>query len=291
MQTNQEYWKNLVADALGYFAKTKGPAQGSVKSYHSYLAHIERENGGKTLQWLQEAAGDKDPMKKLMDSFDAVFKNDPSYKNLKCALRCLGVYFFGTYKAKVNLSGFDMQACELVARTAIFCSKEVFDNVVKGDLGTKANKNKGNKYGSWDNCTSKRSNVKNMVKQTINGIYLDSNNRPNRYFKQALTIFQKERYGVQVVKFTDYMVCHIWDGSAYDEHYFTSVANIVLLPKVVGGFSDHCETVKKVLKYRAFELFGFKPDNEPEPGKPEGYDSLVWREYVNKQDSLVKSGK
>ena len=37
------------------------------------------------------------------------------------------------------------------------------------------------------------------------------------------------------------------------------------------------KNVVAALKRRSFDLYGYLPDGEPEPGPPDGYDGLEWR--------------
>lgn len=54
--------------------------------------------------------------------------------------------------------------------------------------------------------------------------------------------------------FSDYVACHIWDNPD-DCRYYTSIANLVLVPRAIYGLTDHCEEVKAVLRMRATYLF------------------------------------
>lgn len=92
---------------------------------------------------------------------------------------------------------------------------------------------------------------------------LDDNTYPNAQMKAAL-----KRRGI-IPK--GYETCHIWENTCYDPRYHTCYANLVLLPRAIASLSDHNANIRAILKYRAFKLFGFKPDNAPEPQKPENY--------------------
>lgn len=98
------------------------------------------------------------------------------------------------------------------------------------------------------------------------GVRMDDNSFANRAIKSALA----------PTKFVGFEAAHIWPGTCYDERYHTLVANLVLLPRPIAGLSDHHPHVRKCLQYRAYELFGWHPDSEPAPTRPERYP-VVWR--------------
>ena len=93
------------------------------------------------------------------------------------------------------------------------------------------------------------------------------------------------------------MACHIWDKSCYDYRYHTSVFNLVLLPKSVGGLSDYCDAVKEILQYEAAMRFGVYPDGYSyamSPATQKIYAKLhnEWRQPDEHQIALanIKAG-
>jgi len=98
---------------------------------------------------------------------------------------------------------------------------------------------------------------------SIGNIVLDDNSYANSAIKQAIGIDRKDLIGFEA--------CHIWPKTCYDERYHTAVANLVLLPRALAGLTDHSAEVKLALQYRAFELYGWHPDGEPQPVQPRGY--------------------
>ncbi len=106
--------------------------------------------------------------------------------------------------------------------------------------------------------------------QVIDGIRIDDNTYANRAIKNAIS---------KDAGFVNYVTCHIWPGTTYDERYHTRLANLVLIPQVVAALSDHCPSVIDVLKYRAFELYGWYPEEESEPERPDYYPE-EWGEMV-----------
>lgn len=101
-----------------------------------------------------------------------------------------------------------------------------------------------------------------------NGVRFDDNSYANLAIKRAAGL------GKSAVGFE---ACHIWPGTCKYERYHTAIANIVLLPRALAGLSDHAIEIQTALQYRAFELYGWFPEEMPQPVKPEFYPSK-WRE-------------
>ena len=101
--------------------------------------------------------------------------------------------------------------------------------------------------------------------------YLDDNSYPNAQMKAAL-----KRQGI-IPK--GYETCHIWEETCYDPRYHTCFANLVLLPRAIASLSDHDDNIRDILKYRAYKLFDFWPDeyNPPPVEEPKNYPS-EWHE-------------
>ena len=71
--------------------------------------------------------------------------------------------------------------------------------------------------------------------------------------------------------------CHIWPRTCYDPRYHTAIANLVLLPRVLAGLTDHDPSIQRAIQYRAFELYRWYPDGEQPPEQPQVYPEN-WRE-------------
>ena len=98
--------------------------------------------------------------------------------------------------------------------------------------------------------------------EIVDGIRIDDNTYANRAIKVAIS---------KDAEFSNYVTCHIWPGTTYDERYHTNLANLVLIPKTIASLSDHCPAVIDVLKYRAYELYGWYPEERNIPTRPEYY--------------------
>lgn len=292
-------FNNLCADFEAYLKCTQQLTPKSVSSLLSRLRAIDGMNGGKTVDWLKSAEQDPDPINCLLNQFNKLpnlsITKQGSIDNLRSALRLLGKFVFENINASVNLNSiknFEKIACELVAQSAIFCDPNVFDSVKNGKMGSKDNRaRKGNLNGAWYHYTKRRA-AKNEKRgqtttQLIDGqvynVFLDDNTYANIAIKSAIRVGLENKYPTleylynSDTKFRDFEACHIWPNTCYNAQYHTSVANLVLLPRPLAGLTDHCEAVKKILQYKAWELFKWKPKGALQPNKPKDYNKLKWR--------------
>ena len=283
--TLSESFNSLLADYAQYLRGIID-SENSRKSYVSYVRSLDKANGGRTMNWLKEAVCSESPIKYLSDAFDKFFEttNDvQSQSQWKAGLCRLGEFVCGFTDSSTNLhsiKNFDSIACELVAQSAIFCSKEVFDKVKTGELGGKENLGVGNEFGAWYHYTFQRArhNEKRSAHKDGN-IRFDDNTYANTAIKTAV-LKGLSRYGIQSGSkqmFKGFEVCHIWPETCYDARYHTSVANIVLLPREIAGLTDHCQAVEDLLKYEAWKRFGFKPAEAEVPTRPKNYSKITWR--------------
>lgn len=107
------------------------------------------------------------------------------------------------------------------------------------------------------------------VGQVIDGVTLDSNTYANVAFKRSL--------GVDRTDFVGFHVYHIWPGTAYDPACYSNIANLVAIPAELSSLTDHHPNIVACLKYRAWELYRWKPPQESVPARPERYPER-WRE-------------
>lgn len=107
-------------------------------------------------------------------------------------------------------------------------------------------------------------------KRTSEGILLDDNTAANKVAKAMVS---------HLGKFEGFAVCHIWPQTCYDPRYHTMPANLVLLPRELAGLTDHNRAVQQCLQYRGWELYGWYPEGQAQPVKPDNYPEN-WREVV-----------
>ena len=275
----------ILSDFEQYVGRCVTDNAGSQKSYVSYVKSLDKANEGLTYQWLKDATENENPINYLSETFDGYFKNNPDktpQTQWKTGLKRLGDFICGFTHSTTNLhsiKNFDSIACELVAQSAIFCSKEVFDSVKNGELGSKENIGVGNKYGSWYNCKYQRATPQQKRREAIDNVILDDNTYANTAIKMAI-LKGLEKFGIHGNEkqiFKGFEACHIWPKTCYDARYHTCVGNIALLPREIAGLTDHCQAVEDLLKYEAWRRFGFKPDEAAVPTRPNNYSKIIWR--------------
>ncbi len=163
----------------------------------------------------------------------------------------------GDKELESTLVKLNIDLAQLVARTALWASPEVFEFLVKEN---------GN--GTWYPKTRRwRQNKGEIVGQIVDEVYLDKNNYPNAAIKRAIGLDRKVE---------NYQACHIWPDSCYDERYHKCIANLVLLPRAIAGLSDHDTLTQQSLRYHSYELYSWHPEGEIPPEMPKGYPS-EWR--------------
>lgn len=70
---------------------------------------------------------------------------------------------------------------------------------------------------------------------------------------------------------------HVYPLSSDPESY-TCLANICMGPAFLAKLSDTHAGVRRMLEYRAFELYGWHPKSLETPMEPDGYRELAWAE-------------
>lgn len=75
--------------------------------------------------------------------------------------------------------------------------------------------------------------------------------------------------------FKDVQFNHIWTKSKSVKDY-TNLANVVVTPSFLAKVTDTNNEIVGLLRYRAFDLFGYKPQDEITPKEPKVYRQLSW---------------
>lgn len=266
----------------------------STKQYANYIGQLDKANNKQTANWINSAIQGKtliDPVGYAMSQFDnwANSYTGHSQKTIsnwrsgfkQLATSVLGIFYANVWAFSNNSNNIDFALCQIVAQNALFASLEVVKAVIKGTLGTKQNRGKGNQYASWDCMGTVRSsnNKGKTITVSVGGVTYycraDNNTYANRYIKEAVSI-SKGVKGSITKAFVGYEACHVWDIPT-DPRYYASVANLVLLPRAFGQLSDHCPAVKELLRYEVYKRFGFLPQGESTPKMPTYYNNIVWR--------------
>ena len=95
---------------------------------------------------------------------------------------------------------------------------------------------------------------------------LDDNKAPTDAFLWANGIKKRP---------ADLQFNHIYARSD-DPDCYTSLANLCASPAFLAKLTDTNQKVVALLQYRAFDLYGWKPDGIAEPAEPIGYTELAW---------------
>lgn len=273
----------------------------TVDNYCTFIRTLQKNYSGVLIDDLiLPFINHPNPIQCIILRFNSLFtaKQIGKYSKNDCqsALISFAKFILGQYDANLYLGlerTNDKENCMIVAKNALFCTIDIAEQVKIGQLGSRdnmriINSRKGNDYYSWFRCKYQRANASQIVGGTIPSkaidplgagvIKLDSNNQANLAIKYAviagLPNWLQKSYRI----FNDYMACHIWDKTCYDYLYHTSVFNLVLLPKSIGGLTDYNEAVKKLLQYEAAMRFGMYPKTEKTPALPDYYNDVKWRQ-------------
>jgi hypothetical protein len=167
------------------------------------------------------------------------------------------------------LESLEIDLASLIASASIWANPEVF-SILKSD----------NSFGTYYPNTRRYKKGKGEEKgEIINGIRLDDNTYANFAIKKSIGHDREA---------PNFMTCHIWPDTCYDHRYHTCIANIVLIPKAISGLSDHDSLTIRCLKYRSFELYGWHPQEENKPTKPDNYPEF-WRDPLPITDSIRRA--
>lgn len=296
----------------------------SYKSYLKSVEQLARNNDTSLVDWINDLTSNtiyKDPTKSgYVDPLFCTKKRfelltSATLKNKRNKWKVVYKHFMefhlGQYYGHIWLYNYVDPSlfCKIVAQSAIFASPDVVRDVVNGKLGKKEHKKgvcskvnqcnaitginctgeSGNPYASWDHCVHARDNNKANRGNPTN----DCNGLPciaddNHYAKQAIKAAIKEKYSrlglVSTGDFSDYVACHIWDNPD-DCRYYTSIANLVLVPRAIYGLTDHCDEVKAVLRLQAKKRFVDtkiatlpKMDHKEEDNAKKIDKDLIWRQ-------------
>ena len=268
------------------------------ESYITYLNSIDNRNGHQTAKWLNDIVilsgkpvKSDHPLEDALDTFDHFFgaSYNPrwkvAYKDL--AQVVLGLFYANVWLDLVLTEKPNIKLLDLLAACALFADIDVVNGVISGHFGSN---NPGNQFASWDNCLHFRdtSVKKNTPQKTYCGLvkYTDENSYANRFIKTAiLNSYPIKFRGYGHRTFVDYEACHIWSNPDCP-CYYSSIPNLVLLPRAIAGITDHFQPAKELFQYRSVDLFGYLPKcsitsgcryNITIPSKPKNYSSIIWR--------------
>ena len=87
--------------------------------------------------------------------------------------------------------------------------------------------------------------------------------------------------------YRNFILCHIYEGSAHDPEHFTNLANLTIFPRSLESFSEW-EPVRAVLKWHSFKLYGYIGPRKTPPTEPEYYP-LRWPGVRNHDPETLRT--
>lgn len=97
-------------------------------------------------------------------------------------------------------------------------------------------------------------------------VLLDDNKSPTDAFLWANGLARRGR---------DVQFNHVYAASR-DPDSYTSLANICMTPAFIAKLTDTSASVRALLRFRSYQLYGWTPKNVDPPARPEEYESLEW---------------
>ena len=78
---------------------------------------------------------------------------------------------------------------------------------------------------------------------------------------------------------------HVWNTSN-DPNGYTALWNLCVTPAFLAKATDSKGPVKDLLAYRAYDLFGQRPEGAAVPERPAGYEDLRWLDFADPVEDL-----
>ncbi|MCX5920014.1 MAG: hypothetical protein NTW61_01620 [Candidatus Melainabacteria bacterium] len=90
------------------------------------------------------------------------------------------------------------------------------------------------------------------------------------------------------VKGQDVQFNHLYADSK-NVALYTNLCNIVMTPTFIAKLTDKHSSIPELLKYRAFKLYGFDPENKwSNANSPQGYEGLKWADPLPPVENAEK---
>jgi len=95
-------------------------------------------------------------------------------------------------------------------------------------------------------------------------------------------------HGLQGTRPQGWTIAHVWPASD-DINAYTHLANLAMVPEPFASLTDKNGPLTVFLRWHSWEVYGWKPERETEPTKPDGYDEVKWRylEGVENPTALI----
>ena len=71
-------------------------------------------------------------------------------------------------------------------------------------------------------------------------------------------------------------IAHVWPTSD-DIDSYTHIANLAMVPECLANLTDKKGPLTAFLRWHAWEVYGWKPKQQDNPNRPDGYGDIEWR--------------
>ena len=78
-------------------------------------------------------------------------------------------------------------------------------------------------------------------------------------------------------------IAHVWPASD-DISSYTHLANLAMVREPFASLTDKTGPLTGFLRWHGWDVYGWKPEQQAEPTKPDGYDEIQWRYLASVAD-------
>lgn len=89
-------------------------------------------------------------------------------------------------------------------------------------------------------------------------------------------------HGIRGTRPKGWTIAHVW-SDCDSMHSYSHLANLAMVREPLASLTDKDGPLTAFLRWHAWNVYGWKPETENDPRKPNGYDSIVWR-YLQRVD-------
>ncbi len=96
-------------------------------------------------------------------------------------------------------------------------------------------------------------------------------------------------HGLQGTRPKGWVIAHVWPTS-HDINAYTHLANLAMVREPFASLTDKVGPLTEFFRWHAWNVYGWKPQSESVPKKPEGFDKISWRylEAVANPKALIQ---
>ncbi len=96
-------------------------------------------------------------------------------------------------------------------------------------------------------------------------------------------------HGITGTRPKGWTIAHVWPETDSVESY-THLANLIMIPECFGTLTDKIGPLTVFLRWHAWTVYHWKPEQQIELPKPERYEAITWRyfEYAGDPKTLIR---